>query len=329
MTTLNNTTTKRPVVSYCCGSYHRGQIGGVARYDYQLSLAFPHRQFFKAPPGSGEKHRLLEFLKNSVNKGLNPLVITDNHLACDIPNEYEIFLVHHGCAKTTATRNPGWPHQWIAEAQDRMLDHRDPASTTIISISKACTEDFTQYYKEKYTKFNRFDVLHPSELNEKRYKTNFNSSPVVLGNWTNMKKGKSVMPNVKSTLSNFRFQQLQVQLSGNNFLDFNKRKQDIYLNSDIFLQISNSEGNSYATLDALLCGIPVVASNVGLFYKDIPEDCFVKMDWRKNGEVKYVAEKLKEAWENRENISKNAREWYMSNCRLENWRQKMISLVEK
>ena len=58
-----------------------------------------------------------------------------------------------------------------------------------------------------------------------------------------------------------------------------KRKQNIYLQSDIFLQISNSEGNSYATLDALICGLPIVSSNVGLFYKDVPEDCFVKLEW--------------------------------------------------
>ena len=53
---------------------------------------------------------------------------------------------------------------------------------------------------------------------------------------------------------------------------FNNDKQQIYCNSDIFLQLSNSEGNSYATLDALLCGLVVISSNVGLFYKDVPED---------------------------------------------------------
>ena len=109
--------------------------------------------------------------------------------------------------------------------------------------------------------------------------------------------------------------------------NFNKRKQDIYLNSDIFLQISNSEGNSYATLDALLCGIPVVASNVGLFYKDVPEDCFVKIEWERNNDVDYVEERLKYAWENKEEIGRKGREWYMKHCRLTDWLDKMRKLV--
>ena len=106
------------------------------------------------------------------------------------------------------------------------------------------------------------------------------------------------------------------------------KKQEIYNSADIFLQISNSEGNSYATLDALICGLPVVASNVGLFYKDVPEDCFVKMEWEKNNDVDYVREKLIYAWENKEKLSKNARNWYMTNYRYVDWLRKIKSLVQ-
>ena len=109
---------------------------------------------------------------------------------------------------------------------------------------------------------------------------------------------------------------------------FNQKKQNIYLNSDIFLQLSNSEGNSYATLDALLCGVVVVSSNVGLFYKDVPEDCFVKLDWTRNNDVKYVEEKLKYAWEHREELGRKGREWYMKNCRLENWISRMRNVIK-
>merc|ERR1712070_583737 len=131
------------------------------------------------------------------------------------------------------------------------------------------------------------------------------------------------IPELKKNISEFKFLQLNVHGDHRGIDNFNKRKQDIYLNSDIFLQISNSEGNSYATLDALLCGIPVVASNVGLFYKDIPEDCFVKIDWTKNNDVKYVEGRLKYAWENKEKIGRKGREWYMKHCRLTNWLEKM------
>ena len=61
------------------------------------------------------------------------------------------------------------------------------------------------------------------------------------------------------------------------------------------MQLSNSEGNSYATLDALLCGLVVISSNVGLFYKDVPEDCFVKLDWKRLNDIPYLIEKIEDS----------------------------------
>ena len=89
------------IIHYCCGSYDQGAYGGVARYDYQIKLAFPHRRFFQGPQ---QKKYMLQFLE----KCDKPIVITDNHLSIDIPNKYPLILVHHGCAKTTADRNPTW-----------------------------------------------------------------------------------------------------------------------------------------------------------------------------------------------------------------------------
>ncbi len=314
---------RREIIHYCCGSYYLGYIGGVARYDYQISLAFPKYRHFTGPQ---QKNDMLEYLKQCKH----PLVITDNHLSCDIPNKYEILLVHHGCAMTTATRNPDWGEPWkslCTNGQNKMLDYRDVKNTTIISISQSCTDDFTKWYGVKYLKFKRIPILHPSELDENKIKQTWNYNPIVLGNWNGIKKGERLISYLNQSISNFTFQQLRVGLDNRGIDNFNERKQDIYLNSDIFLQISNSEGNSYATLDALLCGIPVVASNVGLFYKDVPEDCFVKIEWERNGDVKYVKERLKYAWENKEEIGRKGREWYMKHCCLTDWIDKMKHLV--
>jgi len=311
------------IVSYCCGSYENGGHGGVARYDYQLKIIFPDRKFFQGPR---EKSKMLRYL----SKCKNPLVITDNHLSCDIPNRYNVILVHHGCARTTATRNPDWGEPWkslCTEGQNKMLSYRKPDNTKIVSISKACTDDFIEQYGDDYTKFDRVDILHPSELDENRYKTSFSEKPIVLGNWNHVKKGQVVIPKLKEKLTNFQFTQLNVRIEKGDISDFNRRKQDIYLSADIFLQISNSEGNSYATLDALICGLPIVASNVGLFYKDVPEDCFVKMDWRRNDDWRYVKKCLVKAWDNREILSKNARKWYMENCRFIDWEKKMKKII--
>ena len=312
------------IIHYCCNSYDQGSHGGVARYDYQIKLAFPHRRFFQGPR---QKNQMLQFLE----KCDKPIVITDNHLSIDIPNKYPLILVHHGCAKTTADRNPTWGEPWkslCCNGQNKMLSYRDPKKTIIVSISQACTDDFTKYYGDKYTQFKRYDILHPSELNEKIFKKKFNKVPIILGNWGHIKKGKKELPQLIKTLRNIRFKQLNVKIRNGDIKRFNLEKQIIYCTSDMFLQLSTSEGNSYATLDALLCGLVVISSNVGLFYKDVPEDCFVKIDWKKLNDVPYLIEKIKYAWNNKEILAKNARNWYMKNYRFIDWKIKMHKLVK-
>ena len=318
MTVKNN----QIIVHYCCDSYMYGAHGGVPRFDYQIWLAFPNRIFFRQQ----QTRELLVFL----HQHPNAIVITDNHLSCDIPKNIKVILVHHGCAKTTFDRNPENGedfYKFFVVRQKEMLEYRDPKNTTIVSISKACTDDFTNYYGQLYTKFPRQLILHPSELQEDRFKTVFNNQPIVLGNWRGAKKGEGLINTLRNNITNFKFQQLQIGIDQRGIENFNQRKQDIYLASDIFLQISNSEGNSYATLDALICGLPIVSSNVGLFYGDVPEDCFVKLEWERNGDAEYVQSKLEYAWKNRETLSKNARNWYLNNCCLEEWKKKFQQLL--
>jgi glycosyltransferase involved in cell wall biosynthesis len=316
-------TFNKQILHYCDGCYEMGNIGGVARYDYQIKLIYPQRIFIKGPQHKYNLITLLEIYKN------NCIIITDNHLSCDIPNVYNIFLVHHGCAKTTALRNPDWPEPYrslCVNGQNKMLKYRDPNTTKIISISSACSDDFINYYQEDYNKYTRIDIFHPSELDENIYKTTFNINPIVLGNWTHVKKGKNLIPSIKTNLKTFSFRQLKIPMTTDPTIH-NKNKQKIYCESDIFLQISNSEGNSYASLDAMLCGLVIVASNVGLFYKDVPDDCFVKLEWEKNNDIKYVEEKLKYAWENRDKLSKNARNWYLNNYSFLEWKKQMYNII--
>ena len=314
------------VIHYCCASYLQG-TGGVPRYDYHVYRAFPNRIFFQGP---NQKNQLLAFLKQNENNKDKIIIITDNHLSCDIPNEFRVILVHHGVAKTHADREPDWHPYWknlCCSGQEKMLYYRKPQTTKIVSISQFCTDEFTKYYKDVYKNFENLKVLHSSELDENRYKINWNSKPVILGNWVDINKGSKIVDILKNKLPNYQFRKLSVNIDKNGYDNFNRRKQDIYLQSDIFLQISLCEGNSFATLDALICGIPIVASNVGLFYKDVPEDCYVKLEWERNGDAKYVQEKLEYAWNHREELSKKSRQWYLENCGFNDWINKMRKLV--
>ena len=53
--------------------------------------------------------------------------------------------------------------------------------------------------------------------------------------------------------------------------------------------------------------LKIFLKDFGLFYKDVPEDCFVKIDWKRNGDAKYIQEKLEYAWKHREELSKKSR----------------------
>lgn len=320
-----NEVLSQTIIHYCCGSYYRGNFGGVARYDYHISKVFPNYKHFTGPR---ERNLLLSFLERCKN----PLVITDNHLACDIPNKYETILVHHGVAETHAAREPEWNKYWrdlCCNGQKRMLYHRSPNHTKIISISQFCTDEFTKYYGETYTRFPITKILHTSELDEGKHKTKWNNKPVILGNWQGVNKGKLVVESLSKS-NQFIFKRLSVQpkeLSQYGIDDFNKRKQAIYLESDMFLQISLCEGFSYSALDALLCGIPVISTNTGFFYSDVPEDCFVKIDWKRRTDLDYVKEKIEYAWKHKEKLGRNGRKWYMNNCRFIDWCSKMKELI--
>ena len=313
---------KRTIVHYCCGSYYNNNFGGVACYDYQLSKTIPHRVFFEAP---SQKQQLLDFL------GENPhaLVITDNHLSVDIPNQYETLVVHHGVAMTHAIRDPNWDLYWrmlCCNGQNRMFAYRDPETTKFVSTSTFCGEEFFKHYGEEYKKYDRVQILHTSEFDENLVKTNWNKTPVIIGNWATLNKGQGVVERIKSLEQPFTFHTLFSPLRGN-IRKFIEDKQKQYVEADMFLQLSLCEGNSYATLDAMLCGLVVVSTDVGLFYKDVPEDCYVKVDWERHSDVKYIMSKIEYAWKHREQISKKARSWYMEHCSNDMWQTQIDDLV--
>jgi glycosyltransferase involved in cell wall biosynthesis len=317
----------RPLIHYCCASYYTGNFGGVACYDNQLQEVFPYRVFFQGPQ---EKDQMIVFLNQCREAGRNPIVVTDNHLSCDVPLEYETFLVHHGSALTHAERNPDWDPFWkdlCCTGQKNMFSYRGVDNTKIISISTFCTDEFKRHFGKNYDNFNRIEILHSSEMREDVFKKVWNKTPVILGNWRSNSKGLDKIEKLSKSLGEeYQFKNLSVDMR-DGIRKFIKDKQEEYINSDMFLQLSVSEGNSYATLDAMLCGLPIISSDVGLFYKDVPEECFTKINWEKIDDVEYLADKIRETWENRQILSENCRSWYLENYKFEYWKNKMTNII--
>lgn len=312
------------IISYCCGSYDVGDIGGVARFDNDLKSIFPNRKFFRGPE---QKIKMLRYL----NKCKNPLIITDNHLSCDIPNKYMTIIVHHGCAEVTAERNPTWGEPWkslCTNGQRKMLDYRKPENTIFVSTSISCKKDFERIFGEKYTKFKIVEIRLSTEFDETKQKTEWNSSPIIIGSWNHVKKGENHIDKIKSKMSEYKFTNLRVPFR-DNLREFFKQKQDGYLNCDIYLLLSNSEGTPYAALDAMACGLVLVATNVGIFEYDVPEDHFIKMDWKRVSDPNYVKKKVEEGWKRRHELGKKAREWYLKNSSRSYFQSEWKSLIVK
>ena len=318
---------KIKIVHYCASSYSLGHFGGVPRFDYQLSLVFPDRKFIK----DGNTKELLKYLY----KNKDALVITDNQLSLEIPNDIKTIVVHHGCAKHNYLMNMqdyAWFRKYV-KPQSKLFSYRKINTTIFLSIAEFTSQIFRDYYPVSHKRHKIEKILHSSELNENLYKKTFNNKPVILGNWKGIKIGGEVIDNIIKSIISYEFRQLNIGIkkpySRKEILFFNEEKQKIYLESDIFLNISNSEGNAYAIVDAMICGLPIVTTKVGLFFGDVPSNCFVELNLEKINSPEYIQERINYAWQNRYELSQNIRDYYLNNCKFHKWEKELLNLVTK
>lgn len=317
------------IIHYSMQSYDIGEFGNVGRYDHHLKAIFKNRRFYKAPE---QRNEMLQYSEHLKSLGKNTIFVTDNHLACDIPNYYQVFVVHHGCARKTAENNPSWDKQWrefCVTGQDRLIEHRDPSTTEMISPSREIQEDFKRFYGESYDKFRNHLIYSTSDFDEKKFKT---YSPInerrdihVLGDFGG-KKGDFNKLKRSNLTSQYRFNELEVfGQTYRNVQIYNEVKQNVYLTNDMFIQISNDEVSSYGALDAAICGLVVVSTPVGIF-SEVPDDCFVKIDIEKRYDMDHVKDCLDIAWSNRIVLSKNLKNWYQDNCSFKHWENRMVKI---
>ena len=315
---------KITIIHYCCGKFPFS-YGGVARFDYHLKLAFPQRFWFQGPSGKAD---MLKFIKTLSNY----IIVTDNHLACDIPNNIPCIIVHHGCAKTTSERDPAWNgklRNLCVNGQEHMLKYRSPTNTLILSCSQNCIDDFTKYYPSLYSKFEKKLLLHTSELRPYERKK-YNELPVVLGNWFGAtKKGGRFIDSLKKLLENeFEFRPLNVEKTSNINLH-NELLAREYQKADIFLQLSVAEGNSYATLDAFCNDMLICGTNVGLLYDLEKQNVGVIFPWEKMSDIDFVASKLRELWKHRNEYNHRSVNWFKSNVNMQSWFSKFTKIINE
>lgn len=320
------------IVSYCCNRYP-ANFGGVPRFDYQLSQIFPNREWF----GPNETNEMiLRVRKLKVKHKKRVIVVTDNHLACDIPNDIPVIVVHHGTAQEHGLRNP----QFAAEYRDMIMKQslvwktRLPQNTWIVSMSPWCLNMFRKHNGELYDKFKSSSIFGTSELPDSIFRTLLSTTtsstykPLILGNWINLSKGKPAIDKIKEILKDeFRFEDINVP-SNPDVSIHNQMKAKRYASADMFLNLSLTEGFGYSMLDAFKTNLLIVSTDCGFVVESgMPDNACKVVPYQKRDDPEYMANVIREVWNEREKYFGNSRQWFLDNCNQDIMRDKWTEIV--
>ena len=319
--------TRQNIIHYCCGNYQTGDFGAVARFDHCLKCNFPNVIMYQGPQ---QKSEFLSFISQCQKP---PIIFTDNHLACDIPNEFNTIVVNHGCAQRTNENLENWDSYWkdlCLNGQMKMLEHRKVETTIMLPVCTSIREDFRRYHNLEYDKFKNERVLHYSFFDEKKvkkYKTGTNLKTRILGKFSGT-TSEIVNDLMDSELADkYYFQQLN---SDGRFFktvaDYILAQQKTYLQCDMYLQLSNHDNSVYEVLDAAVCGIVILSTNIGAC-SDMPGDCYVRVEHHKARDKDYMAGRIEYGLANKMTLTENARRWVSEKHSKKIWKSEILKAM--
>lgn len=284
------------IINYATPTYESGSFGGLARFDYELRKVFPD---------------MVSIQRSNVNWSLfdskNTVVITDHTYVLDIPEPIKVIAVHHGMAAVHKERNAQWNGDFYVHAQSLMSRRNN---TWFIGISK-----FTEYYAKKHHNVNDYNViLHSVDTIPS---INPYAGRNVVGDWRSQSKGHDIIDNLRSEVNDFSFSQLTCDKYVKNIG---------YENKNIYLCLSVSEGNSYSMMDAIACGLPILSTNVGLFYGDYDKRLGEVISWEDRSNFSLIKEKLEHIYENYNSYDPIG--WLNETIPFDKWKSEWRNLVE-
>ena len=243
------------IYSYVTKRIEDGGWTGVCRFDHYLRRVFPGIRSV-----TPEMRDDVTFLPRDV-------VITDNHLSNDIPNNVPTIVVHHGCAQTHYDRDVSWRNErtlaWC-EQQRKMFTI---PNRLYVAPSEWVRREFAEQYglPADYARVivnwvPIIDTVAPTDCMRKLR---------VIGDWRDSNKGHGV------------WQQLAAELPDVDFAPCDFRtdweREEFYQQADVYLCLSLSEGGSYSVADAEAAALPIVTTPTGNCYEFdavlIPTEC--------------------------------------------------------
>lgn len=286
------------IIHYTPTNYESGSFGGVARFDYELRKAFPNLQSVLRQP-------------NISWVNINPkdvIIITDHSFIKEIPINFKVIAVHHGMAAEHKKRNPSWPGDTYVNQQKDMGKR---PNTWFVGISK-----FTERAaKDHHAVIDDIVILHGVDTKTDIPATKGRS---VVGDWRTESKGSKIIDNIRAKCDTFTFSNLKCG---------QHNKHTGYQNHNIYMCISYHEGNAYAVMDAIACGLPVLSTTAGLFDGDYDKRLGEVIPWQERNNVNLIQEKLQKIYDNYDNYDPIG--WLQEVIPFDKWKKKWKEFAAK
>lgn len=228
-------------------------------------------------------------------------------------SKYRVISICHGLWKEFSIRN-----NKVSDFQGEV--NRQHAVWTNPKIKKVSVSKSADKYLFKHhgVKSDRV-ILNGVDTNLFKPIEHRNEKPVVIyaaNDYNKSSEGR--LGNIAELLKDrFEFRYLNAKIG---------EEQDKFAQGDIYIQGSRFEGNSYASLESLACGLPIVASRTGLF-EDTEFNPAVGMivDW--DAKAEEFAYAIQQVWWNK-NLYK-PREWVEQNASFEIFKKQWQDYIKE
>lgn len=240
------------IYSYVAKRFEDGGRTGVPRFDSMLRDVFP---------GMLSVTSLPEFQPDD-------LVITDNHLSLDVPDEVRTVVVHHGSAKAHFERDEAWRNSYTAEMVIKQREMYARPNRSFVAPSMWVAEEFGA----------RLCDVIPHWAEEIPRLPRASARYVIIGDWRDNNKGAGIWRKLAERCPQWQFSPLDFRT------DEGRRQQ--YGTADLYLCLSLSEGGSYSMCDAEAASLPIVSTDVGNYMEF--DDCEV-IRWQDRDNLDLVA----------------------------------------
>ena len=115
------------------------------------------------------------------------IVITDNHLSLDVPNEIKTIVVHRGCAATHYERDRNWRTDWSRGLAKKQIAMFALPNRIWIAPSAWVADEFAKLVPDSFREFNVIpnwvDPIPPLRKSGR---------PKIIGDWRDFNKGRGI-----------------------------------------------------------------------------------------------------------------------------------------